>query len=146
MCYKTPPPHIVSSVFLSSYLSLLIQVMYSITPVFITYLYVVLQGKQTLITERKSIFNSSCGGCPGLLCLFIWVTLSLLWLSVLCDVPTWPVTGHTIGVWLHHAWSSMIHSGKYSLWGCIQRDSGRDSLKDLKSDLPDYITCWMSTW
>lgn len=48
--------------------------------------------------------------------------------------------------WLHHAWSSMIHSGKYSLWGCIQRDSGRDSLKDLKSDLPDYITAyWMST-
>ncbi len=50
---------------------------------FITYLYVVLQGKQTLITKRKSILNSSCCRCPGLLCLFIWVTVSALTVSAL---------------------------------------------------------------
>ncbi len=111
----------------------------------ITYLYVVLQGKQTLITERNLFLTHLVVGVLVCFVIFIWVTLSLLCCQCFAMSPTWPVTGHTMVAWLHHAWSSMIHSGKYSLWGCIQRDSGRDSLKDLKSDLPDYITtCWMS--
>ncbi len=41
------------------------------------------RANRHLFTKRKSILNSSCCRCPGLLCLFIWVTVSALAVSAL---------------------------------------------------------------